>query len=233
MRIDIKETQRMVNSLRKEIRSNTGIILEEIVIRKADFREMELTEDSRTNFVIGTERGIILVDPNRSYNPEYVSLEYAVLHELGHRAQEAINPEMHLDMIENIAGIKLRNRSILMRPIAFAKIIFSNKELVDVALSEGLADCFAIDIFPEYCTLPEQGLKMLAKHKLFRELYIHDNRVNDITKRTSKAYNFFSKMHEKYSLPGIVSYVRHISGHKLPSFKEMEEAEKFLRHGVP
>jgi len=74
---------------------------------------------------------------------------------------------------------------------------------------------------------------MLTAHRSFCKDLMQNPRIGGRTKRFAQGYNFFSKIYEKHSLPGIISYVRHISGHNIPSFREMADPKKFLNEEMP
>lgn len=233
MRINVKKTRQLVDRFQSEIRKNADIILEDIAVKEIDFSKTGLFADCDTITPIFTEQGRIYVDPSVEYNPDAISIEYVVLHELGHKAQKAFNPVMHFDIIEVLTGFRIHDRNVLWRSLAFMKLVLEGKELVGESLNEGLANCFALDIFPDFCNISKEGIHTLAEHRSFRKELIENPRIDSRRKCFAQGYNFFSSIYRKHSLPGVISYVRNISGHRIPSFKEMAAPKGFLDKEMP
>ena len=229
MKVNVEQTQKLVNKFRDEICKKTGILIEEIVVKETDFRTERAAKGMGGKTIMITRAGHILVDPTQEYTSQLTSLEYSILHELGHRAQFTINPGMSIDILEGIAGFDFVNRTRFVHLIALSKILLTGKAPIMSTLMEGVADCFALDVFPKYCSVSRKGRDSLSEHRRLREEIMHGTAPN--TKyviNNTLAYNFFHRIYAEQSLNGLVSYLKNIKRYRIPSFNDMIEPTDFI-----
>ncbi|MBU2522958.1 MAG: hypothetical protein KKE23_01555 [Nanoarchaeota archaeon] len=225
MRITVSEIQKNVDKFLPGIR-RAGIAIEDIVVVKARFNHEEPE--------IFSEGGRIYVDPTKSYKNNSVSHELLALHELGHRAIEAINPSWN-DILMKKAGFD-KEDGTLMEIYHMIKAHSNGKLGAFYATHDGLTECFALDIFPEFCSISDfckiniektkkNYEKITNKNKFlkFFEISYDSYKIRNI----AKGFGFFHKIHSKLDLPEsfdtIKEYVEEIKDYPLPTKQDFED----------
>jgi hypothetical protein len=138
MKIERGQTQYYVSKFSEEIRRNIGIQLEEITVQEEDPKKLP------KNAVMCTSPGKIFINSKEDFNPRDITLEYCVLHELGHRTQHSLNPFLGCGLVPD-------------NFLEFLKNLLAFNLVSSYGLIEGAAEYFALDIFPNFCNLSEKS----------------------------------------------------------------------------
>ncbi len=222
VRITVEKTQGYVDKSLDEVRHGTGIHVEEITVEETRF----IGEESET--IMRTKEGKIFVDPQKDYSPEDVCSEISVLHELGHRTQHVLNPRMFEQSLEKL-GCKSEWENSLRRLYNCLKLSFTKRISIPFILSEGVAECFALDVFPEFCSVSEDGKESIEREKVEH----FKNGKYFILARTAMGYNFFHEIYSRYGQDGVTSYVSNFSQYDIPTKKELLKPSLFSEAWCP
>jgi hypothetical protein len=198
----------------EEIKRNTEIPIEDIELVETKFKNSWL--------IMQTSKGKLIFDPRREYDPRDECLEAIILHELGHRAHHAINPDMDKLVIEGLIGFNLPDLSIAKKLYGVMKLILSGNLSVPLCMNEGIAECFGFDIFPEFCSVSDHGRDYIGNRK-----EKHNSAKNLDIMRVSRGYRFFHELYSSGGLDGMIAYIKDFSKNQVPSRKEMINPQKY------
>jgi|GEM_PF-6535469 len=117
---------------------------------------------------------------NKIINQDF--LTYAIIHELGHNFHDSVNPDYTNEIINNYSSTKVLG--MIMRLLTQSlKKSFWTVNCID-ALIEGVADYFALNIFPETTGFNSAELiRQRKRHQSYRS--------EGIQAPISAGYNFF------------------------------------------
>lgn len=227
MRTPIRQTQKLVDKFSSQIRENLNCDLEQIVVRKAKLSE---------NTLLSTKRGIISADPATEFDVQSYTLENAVLHELGHRVQELINPNMYMQMILKMAGYKSGGRVSLWYVLSalfynsFKSHDFQlNKVSAFIELAhgieEGTADFFALEIFPKFCSLSAKSKTNLSELKIRKFLTDY----NSLSSFTAKGYIFLKAIYTKNGYDGVLNFIKNAQYYPPITEELLSSANEYLK----
>ncbi|MFA5019912.1 MAG: hypothetical protein WC533_02330 [Candidatus Pacearchaeota archaeon] len=172
----------------------------------------------------------VRIDPEKEY-PAYVSLEHVILHELGHISQMELNPDMETDASEYLIGC-VNESDIKRRLLKIARFFFSGKIRENIrsieTMVEGSAECFALDIFPEVCTLSDEGRKFIYKRK--------ENALQNCPKcfvaygsrGTLLGYRFFHELFLKEGVNGLIEFIESISERGVPTKEQLLNPKSYF-----
>jgi len=230
MHITKEETYECLGRFLPEIRSGAGIPLETMIVNEP----WRLGEDDDHDKIMFSEHGIIHIYPEKDYSPLYVNTEKSVLHELGHRAIEAINPKFYAGL-HTQAGYDLDNDGLIKTIAQITINTLNGKVFVPHALQEGLAEYFSLEIFPKLCSLSDFGRSFIedARINAQKGIFIRPNKYfSSEEKLIAKSYKFFNRMYTVDGLDGkygIKEYIKNAPNYKLPRGDDWDAPLLYLK----
>ena len=227
MKFDRITVQEHVDRFREEIRINAEIPMEKITVKEDKFGILE------SDTIMETCAGEIFIDPTKNFDPRYYSLEKTVLHELGHRAQEAINPRISKPKIfKGLIGYDPYRANKLKEAYGLMKLVFSGNFWLAHSITEGAAECFALDIFPQFCSISDESRTFIGAMKELRREH-HDIR-NFLCMSTtiSRGYRFFHELHNMAGLDGARHYIKYFSSKNVPTNAELSKPWLYWREKI-
>lgn len=236
----IKKFQRDVNRFSNEIRTNLNLDLERIRVK--DIKESLL---ERFLNIIGvkfpwmsTIKGKIFVNQPLVEGYSDQKNERALLHELGHRTAESINPYLMSQAGLKEAGYKGGTRGLIWL------ILANPSEDRFRYISEGAAEFLSLEIFPQFCSISEKGKKeinIFKKSELYltQAITLNKNQNREVIARLTKlnmgpeytfGFNYFREIHEVVGLEGVKKYIKNIQHYQMPSLDDLVMPEAFIKH---
>ena len=197
MRFTREAVQESVNKYSTLIRRNLQIPLEDITVEETKFGRL-------SSAIMRTEYGKIFIDTTKEYSHVMVNGEKSTLHELGHRAVNAICPSF-----PNVVRKGL-NQNI----VSYA---FGEGIPIELAIREGIAECFALDIFPSYFLLNSETVDFIQKTKKK-----HQKEVSLLFNPAGYGLPFFRSLYISNGLRGMFNYVKNLHPEQVPSRRELE-----------
>ncbi len=235
MKFDVVATQEYVDRFLEEIRRNAEIPIEDIVVKVDIFKN-----DKKTYTIAETCEGRIFIDPKKEFNPLGVCLEQTLLHELGHRAQYAVNPKFGRIIDFAIMGCHLNDKNIAKKIYGAAKAFFNKTYMISDGMMEGFAECFSLDMAPEFCKLSRDTIlfsnwlrrvnKDLAHVQKVRGTSWHANTYNPVG--SAVGYAFFYELYSLAGSEGVMHYIKNISKESVPSMRELCNPDSYWRERI-
>ena len=198
----LTETQKLVDMFATQINRQLNIKLEPIAVRR------RFVDPS---FML-TGKGFISIDHDLSSSTSRGRIETGVLHELGHRVQMCLNK--YSDMM--IRGGHLKR--LVTRPWTYN---IRRISMVEGILSEGIAENFGLEIFPEFCDLSEEGRK-----QVMYEIQQHSHKYNPESPY-SRGYHFFNDFVLDEREKGLVTYIKQFRISDVPTAEELDNPERY------
>lgn len=215
MRTSIKEVRGYVNRFLEEIRLGTGIEIEDIVVRALTRQDKF---DSGT--FMRTTRGLLEVNLRNDYDDIFNLPEITVLHELGHRAGDVINPSINDKFLD-----KFILDDVYDDPASLRRVLLEPKPLPQLKrFNEGIAECFGLDIYPNFCSLSNDG-KLCAER---RRTYHLESSTNPSASDRVLGYNLFHAIHSKYGMAGVIRYVKSLWRPQMPTEQDMRTPSTYV-----
>jgi len=203
MRFTREAVQESVDKYSSLIREHLQIPLEEIIVE-----EKEFVWPWRKNTIMTTIYGKIFIDPTKEYDYHFVNQEESVLHEIGHRSVEALCPRFNI--------IIPRGCNTCSSFLRVLNSIVTGNAGRDVALSEGIAECFALDVFPSYFLLDSNTLYFMQETKDH-----HQKNLSLVNNPAGFGRPFFRMLYNGMGLQGLCSYIRNLTPEQVPSKEDL------------
>jgi len=222
MRITKPLIEHYLNNFLPEIRRNLNISLEDITIKEKKFY---LDKYQTSPHEMETEKGIIFIDPSAYYDPSKTNIEASLLHELGHRSMDVINPNFDKELIKK-SCYDHSEKNKIKKFYHYLKSLLGDDFLMIYLTFEGMAECFALDIFSEKCSLSEDAKRFIKKKKKNYALSLNGHSLD---KELAQSYSLFKGMYCTKRLSGIKEYIRNISNCDLISKKDLEDPRGYIK----
>jgi len=168
-----------------------------------------------------TEKGVITVDPKQEQYSDFYTEETAVLHELGHRVTSVLNSNLYDLVTAKSAGTSLGFLdNFFGRQYAGFKSLFKGEIATATVIDEGIAETFALYVFPHVCEISKESKNTNANRALsyfwFSRRQVENSLITFIESRYAIGCNFFSKVLSLTGKEGFIDYIKNLSGENIP-----------------
>ena len=212
----------------REVRDRLGVPLPPIRLEEKRFSDGTLAD---------ALPGLIRIDPRKDAGDEEggISLEGAVLHELGHHVLWALN-EDGTDLVRARFVRPTPKRSVWEDLDALARITSSGEVYLPKLINEGIAETFLLNVFPYACSVSAEGRRGLQRRRVYHQQEISmfgRDPSRKIHSPYSVGYAFFKELAEMLGPQGFLEYVKDLDGKSIPLTRDFQRPRNYLSRYEP